>query len=48
MIGVTERYLIIERYWKGSCLSKDTLLELGTDRDDDEMQLDINKIVKWC
>ena len=24
------------------------IIELGTDRDDDDMQSDINKIVKWC
>ena len=24
------------------------IVELGTDRDDDDMQSDINKIVKWC
>ena len=23
-------------------------MELGTDRDDDDMQSDINNIVKWC
>ena len=24
------------------------IVNLGTDRDDDDMKFDINKIVKWC
>ena len=33
-------------FMKTLCLK--VIVELGNDRDDDHMQYDINRIVKWC